>query len=163
MARSTTTEKSTTTTTQRSSIVRQLTPRGPKSYFVKQPVKPYYYGQKLLSNEIDVDNKVAEERHDQYYVTPKRTSWPTRSRRKSLFGGPPSPRGPTLASAVISSLKPRSRYQIPRYPSYAPRSRIHQPVLATPATRRISNGDHRYVKFFRGQIGGPSWGYSYHL
>ena len=48
-----------------------------------------------------------------------------------------------------------------RFRPFAPR---RPPILPTPSTRRISTaGDHRYVSFYRGQIGGQSWGYSYHL
>jgi len=162
IARSTTTQSTTTiTTTQKPTlVVRQLHPRNPKSYFIKPS---NFFGQKvapppgsLLSNEIDLDNKVAEERHDHYYAKhpPPRPHWkkpPARARRKSFF----SSGGPTLASTVISSLKPRY------YRPFAPR---RPPILPTPSTRRISTaGDHRYVSFYRGQIGGQSWGYSYHL
>jgi len=155
VARSTTTQS--TTTTQKPPVVRQLHPRAPKSYFIK----PSFFGQKVPAgahnNEIDLDNKVAEERHDHYYAKqPLRPHWqkpkpPTRARRKSFF----SSGGPTLASTVISSLKPRY------YRPFAPR---RPPILPTPSTRRISTaGDHRYVSFYRGQIGGQSWGYSYRL
>jgi len=174
IARSTTTQS--TTTTQRPTptlVVRQLHPRNPKSYFIKPTFKPTFkptykpsnfWGEKvapppgaLLSNEIDTDNKVAEERHDHYYAKHlPRPHWKKpkanpRARRKSFF----SAGGPTLASTVISSLKPRY------YRPFAPR---RPPILPTPSTRRISTaGDHRYVSFYRGQIGGQSWGYSYHL
>lgn len=152
-------------------IVRELKPRKSKSFYTE------YYGQKV--NEIDVDNKpaAAEERHDyQFFVKPD-----FRARRKSAYLPPPpaapafSPRpnsltGPTLAaSTVISSLKPRFYHHNQRHYQHRRGHHFHHrppkppPVLATPATRRSSNGDHRYVSFYRGQIGGQSWGYSYHL
>ena len=74
--------------------VRQLLPRGrgPKSFYTVSD----NYGQKI--NEIDVDNKVAEERHDHTFVFPRIGNWPTpigtpvrSTRRKSLFNP-----GPTL-------------------------------------------------------------------
>ena len=74
VARSTTTQS--TTTTQKPPVVRQLHPRAPKSYFIK----PSFFGQKVPAgahnNEIDLDNKVAEERHDHYYAKqPLRPHW----------------------------------------------------------------------------------------
>ena len=162
----TTTTKQTTTTTIRTTaattpstqkpIVRELKPRAPKSFYVKPKSKYGHYGQKTGPNEIDIDNKVAEERHDHYFAK-RPPNWPIRARRKSFFGGS----GPTLASTVISSLKPRyynshnsNRHFLPIHP---------RRILPTPSTRRISNGDHRYVSFYRSQLGGKSWGYSYHL
>lgn len=145
-------------------IVRELKPRKSKSFYTE------FYGQKVHhSNEIDVDNKpaAAEERHDyQFYVKPNNF----RARRKSYFSPRPASNGPTLAaSTVISSLKPRLYFGNNQQRHYQHRRGHHfrppppPPVLATPATRRSSNGDHRYVSFYRGQIGGQSWGYSYHL
>ena len=87
VARSTTTQsttiKTTTTTTQKPTlVVRQLHPRAPKSYFIKpsnffgQKVPPGGGNPQLHSNEIDIDNKVAEERHDHYYAKhPPRPHW----------------------------------------------------------------------------------------
>ena len=87
VARSTTTQsttiKTTTTTTQKPTlVVRQLHPRAPKSYFIKpsnffgQKVPPGGGKPQLHSNEIDIDNKVAEERHDHYYAKhPPRPHW----------------------------------------------------------------------------------------
>ena len=165
--------------------VRQLLPRGrgPKSFYVSDN-----YGQKI--NEVDVDNKVAEERHDHTFVFPRVGHWPTpigtpvrSTRRKSLFNP-----GPTLASTVISSLKPRPRFGRPYHHSHHHQQHHHspppqfsppkgprgpeyksnpyarrRPVEQPSSLRRSSNGDHRYVSFYRGQIGGQSWGYSYRL
>ena len=87
VARSTTTQsttiKTTTATTQKPTlVVRQLYPRAPKSYFIKpsnffgQKVPPGGGNPQLHSNEIDIDNKVAEERHDHYYAKhPPRSHW----------------------------------------------------------------------------------------
>ena len=62
--------------------MRQLHPRAPKSYFIKpsnffgQKVPPGGGKPQLHSNEIDIDNKVAEERHDHYYAKhPPRPHW----------------------------------------------------------------------------------------
>ena len=164
----TTTIKTTTPTP-----VRQLKPREPKSYFrttVKPfkptPLHPYHL------NEVDVDNKVAEERHDHFFIKSRHNHWnnhrahfpnPSRARRKILFPGP------TLATSVISSLKPRSKpFYYPQHHHHRSRKPVHHTLNAP--TRRISHGsDHRYVSFYRGQAGpagggGPSWtGYSYHL
>ena len=161
----TTTLKTTTPTP-----VRQLKPREPKSYFLSRttvapkhfkPTPNHFKPNNYHLNEVDVDNKVAEERHDHFYVN-RHPHWhhranPSRARRKIIF-----PPGPTLATSVISSLKPRFYY--PKAPP-APPPPIQRGRKPLPQTRRISHGagDHRYVSFYRGQVGGPSWGYSYHL
>ena len=174
-----------TTTTESPAFVRELPSRGrdPKSFYVSD------YGQKI--NEIDIDNKVAEERHDHFFIprwppsigTPFRSHHGARS-RNSLFNP-----GPTLASTVISSLKPRPlrlghhrkyhhhnnhnhHQSTPQFNAANPYARRRLPVEQPPpppppppqsSLRRSSNGDHRYVSFYRGQIGGQSWGYSYRL
>ena len=121
--------------------MRELKPRLPKSY--------KFYGQKTV-NEIDIDNKIIESRQFHGVIRPR---FPPPTPKKKF----PSP------TTIISSLKPRF---------YHARHNFHRRVLPLPknnversggAQRRSSNGDHRYVSFYRGQIGGKSWGYSYRL
>ena len=187
LARSTTTPGTTTTTTATTTttsqkppstiIVRELKPRAPKAFYTK-PSKTLlpkkFYGQKVDHNEIDTEHKI-EERQD---LPPNNNGppfyAPRPKPRPNIFRPRIFANGPTLASTVISSLKPRLYFN--------PRHYFHHPrrvVLPTPSTRRIGisnnsppnppaasnsgGGDHRYVSFYRGQIGGPSWGYSYHL
>ena len=166
---STTTQATTTTIkTTTPTPVRQLKPREPKSYF-RTTIKPFkptplHHQHSYHLNEVDVDNKVAEERHDHFYLKRNHhwnhnNRYNPRARRKiPLFPGP------TLATSVISSLKPR--LSKPFYYPHIHHRRDRKPLQ----TRRISHGsDHRYVSFYRGQQaaaggGQPSWtGYSYHL
>ena len=150
------------TTTATPPTVRQLKPRlekqrGPKSFFhVEQN-----FGQKISNiNEIDIDNKVAEERHDHFFKrwpgTPKVTitkpfseipiGAPFRSnRRKSKSGGGLFHPGPTLASTVISSLKPRhalSRFGLHRPAPYQQQQHYQQAAVPPPPHSTRAGSSH---------------------
>ena len=150
------------TTTVTPPTVRQLKPRlekqrGPKSFFhVEQN-----FGQKISNiNEIDIDNKVAEERHDHFFKrwpgTPKVTitkpfseipiGAPFRSnRRKSKSGGGLFHPGPTLASTVISSLKPRhalSRFGLHRPAPYQQQQHYQQAAVPPPPHSTRTGSSH---------------------
>jgi hypothetical protein len=199
----------TTPTTTTPAPVRQLKSRGrgPKNYPIKPrlpylatPLNAVYYsnghhqqqnfGQKL-TNEVDIDNKVAEERQDHFYMkrvwppppkevaavaTPSFATPPFRSRRRILPAALQPISSPTLASNAISSLKPRTRSSYynnnknrkmknGKMEKWKNAGVVTRPALSSTALRRSSNpaSDHRYVSFFRSQIGGNSWGYSYRL